>query len=311
MLVYHRTLRAQHVAGPLDSPLLPALLQQRFAQPQPQPQRLKGLQRRQLRHARSSLGGGHGVSNGERHGEGDRRASYEPDFARGPMLGAREIPIDGSAARDTLHSMSMAALVRESRSRAHALRGAPSRTATRQRHSSARAKTPDHYDSALWHALPDDVRRDISSDKTDERAASWFADGPETFERVGAATNSDQTEKRPARDLSRKTSRHLGSSQRAKQLQSDSVSGISVGSDPLAASREFHERILRLTATHKEQERQAHAEAAEYTNRGGVSLQSHSNILSHEADSLQRAEHRHRSEMALARAEVTAKYAMD
>ena len=300
MLVYHRAVRAQNLGGPLDSPLLPALLQQRFVQPQPQP---KTLKRRQVRRARLSLDGeprGSSVPKDDRQRREARRASYEPNVGHYRTSGERHnIPVGGSMALDTPQSMSMAALVRESRSRADALRETPSRTAMRRQQASDRAKTPDHFDSALWHDLPDDIRRHIAAD---EPAASWFADGPETFASVGASTG-ELVGRSPANAVAPRATPPGAT----RQLRDSTSSGI-VSCSPLDAAIDFHERISRLTAIHKEQTRKANVEAAEYANRGGKSLEPNSKTLSYEADRLHRANQQHRSEMAQARADVTAKY---
>jgi hypothetical protein len=245
-----------------------------------------------------------GLPNDDRQRREPRRASYEPDCMQHQELGARATSTGGSMALDTPQSMSMAALVREARSRADALRGTPSRTAMRQRQTSDRAKTPDHYDSALWHDLPDDIRQHLAAG--DASATSWFADGAETFARVGAAP-TELVGQSPAAAMAPRTNERLKTVSRATRQLSDSISGGTGSSDPLAAAREFHERISHLTKAQKEQARQANVEAAEYASRGGRSLDTHSKTSSYEADRLHRANQQHRSEMAQARADLTAK----
>jgi hypothetical protein len=175
----------------------------------------------------------------------------------------------------------------------------------RQRQTSDRAKTPDHYDSALWHDLPDDIRQHLAAG--DASATSWFADGAETFARVGAAP-TELVGQSPAAAMAPRTNERLKTVSRATRQLSDSISGGTGSSDPLAAAREFHERISHLTKAQKEQARQANVEAAEYASRGGRSLDTHSKTSSYEADRLHRANQQHRSEMAQARADLTAKW---
>lgn len=314
MLVYHRAVRAQNLGGPLDSPLLPALLQQRFSQPQPQKRRRQPRSRHSVRGAASSADAAPAAQDDDLVAE-PRRASYESGLARSthmqPMNASS--PIAGTH-REPLQKASMAALVRETRERAEALRGTPSRTAMRrERRSSDRAKTPEHFDSDLWHELPADVRQDVvggepaaaASPAGQAARSAASASGLEAVDTVRSEPLLPLSVQRRAPPRVRPgVGKRLGSLQQNRQDRREPVS-----SAPLTAAREFHDSIQRLTALKRQQAKQASAEVQEYTKRGGGSTaqSSSSRRLSYDAERLQRADQRHRSDMAQARAELTEK----
>ena len=183
----------------------------------------------------------------------------------------------------------------------------------RERRSSDRAKTPEYFDSDLWHELPADVRQDVvggepaaavsPAGQAARSAAS--ASGLEAVDTVRSEPLLPLSVQRRAPPRVRPgVGKRLGSLQQNRQDRREPVS-----SAPLTAAREFHDSIQRLTALKRQQAKQASAEVQEYTKRGGGSTaqSSSSRRLSYDAERLQRADQRHRSDMAQARAELTEK----
>ena len=274
MLLHHQEQRAQRAPGPLDSVLLPALLmRERFGQQPAQPRRRSGrggadaaVQRRgrqdegALRRTLGDIGAEMGR---EDELAEPRRVSYESAF----MRNARTRPCDelpGFAS----NGGTMAALVRDSRARSEALRGTPSRSAARagggrRGLSAGRARTPDDYDSDIWHALPADVRDGFMDEA---ESSSGFID---EAERMISRDDSSAPAPRPsgrASPVSVSMPRWLGSMQ-VERPQQRHASPTRLA--PLDAAKEFHDSISRLERLERKQAKQARAEASEYSKRGG------------------------------------------